>query len=1547
MTHMSAFDSEIAVIGLSGRFPNSRNLEHWWQNLRDGVELVSFFTKEELIATGIDPTQLKDSNYVPAKAILDDIAGFDAPFFGFSPREAEITDPQQRIFLECSHEALETSGYAGERTQGRIGVYAGESVNTYFLGNLYSNRAAVEAVDGFQAMIGNDKDFLSTLVSYKLNLKGPSITVQTACSTSLVAVHLACQSLLNGECDLALAGGVSVKVPQKSGYVYREGSIMSPDGHCRAFDAKAQGTLDGNGVGIVVLKRLSQALADGDNILAVIKGSAINNDGSQKVGYTAPSIEGQSEVIAEALAMAGVTAETISYVEAHGTGTPLGDPIEIAALTRAFRVTSDKRQYCAIGSVKSNLGHLDAAAGVGGLIKTVLQLQHKRLVPSLHYDQANPKIDFANSPFYVNTKLQEWKSEGGPRRAGVSSFGIGGTNAHVVLEEAPERAESGESRLCQLLTVSAKTETALETAAANLAVHLEQATSEKLADVAYTQQVGRAAYKHRRAVVCSSKEQGRAGLRGEVGARVWSGAVDKERQLGFLFPGQGAQYVNMGRELYESEEVFRRELERCSEVLRSQLAIDIREVLYPPPTEEQRAAEQLKETKLTQPVLLAVEWALAQQWLSWGLKPEALAGHSIGEYAAATLAGVMEIEEALRIVAARGRVMQAARRGAMLSVPLGEEEVSIYLRDGVWLAAVNGPQSVVVGGADEQIKDLEEKLERERIKGQRLQTSHAFHTGMMEEALAEFAEIMRTTRLRPPKIRYLSNVSGTWVRPEDATSPHYWVEHARRTVQFSESVKELLKEEAVLLEVGPGNVLGTLVRQQASDTVVVGSLPGQREKLGALAAMVGALGRMWVSGVKLDWRAYWGKEKRHRVSLPTYPFERRRYWIDPAEVRSSRAKTSSPAPSTLHKNPNIAEWFYVPSWRQTPPPGLLTSFHTPGSRLRWLLFVDDCGLGSAMRERLRLQEQEVISVSIGEQFGASNGGAYTLREGNADEHAQLIADLTATGQMPNKIVYLWSLTSNGICNTAKLEQRCFYSLLALAQALGDAGLNDRTDVSVVSNQLHNILGDETIVPEKALLLGPSKVMPQEYPNLTCRSIDVALPSGGEHLDCLAEKLISECRAESQDAVVAYRRNTRWVQAFEQVPLPESVLAPRPIRTRGVYLITGGLGGIGLTIAAHLARTAQARLVLISRGSLPERGDWHSWLETHDEQDSCSRRIRKIREIEQAGGEVLAIAADICNENQMRNVLVQAKSRFGAIHGVIHAAGIAGGGLMQIKKQESAARVLAPKVGGTRILAAALSSTELDFIALCSSVTALQGTIGQVDYTAANCFLDAFAQSGRVLNCVSINWEAWQEVGMAVDTNLPHDLQGLRREELKDAILPGEGAHAFESALRGRVPQLIVSPRPFVVVMPAVRKAGVEQPQLKPISEHAGLHPRPPLQVKYTPARNAVDERLIDIWQKLLGIGPIGIHDSFFDLGGHSLLATQVVSRIRESFKVDLPLRQLFEFTTVAGLSDRIATARSQEQELERVLSELERMTDEEAQQLLASEIAKKSSSTSA
>lgn len=931
---MDSFDraDAIAIIGMAGRFPGARNLDEFWKNLKTGVESISFFSDDEIEASGLDADLLKDPRLVRAAGVLDDVDLFAASFFGFSPREAEITDPQQRLFLECAWEALENAGYDAEKYQGLIGVYAGTSMNTYLL-NLYSNAELVNSIGPLQIGMANDKDFLSTRVSYKLNLKGPSLTVQTACSTSLVAVHIAAQSLLDGQCDMALAGGVSVTLPQKTGYLYQEGGIHSPDGHCRAFDANGGGFVKGNGVGVVILKRLEDALDDRDNIYAIIRGSAINNDGSMKVGYTAPSELGQAEVIASAIAIAGVGPETIGYIEAHGTATPIGDPIEIAALNRVFDSNGDVKLRCAIGSVKTNIGHLDAAAGVASLIKTVLALQHKSLPPSLNFAEPNPRIDFAER-FFVNDKLTDWNAS--PRRAGVSSFGIGGTNAHVVLEEAPVVEPAPAVKPSHLLVLSAKTETALETATDNLTRFLTEHERVNLADVAYTLQLGRKEFAYRRAVTCRDAAEAVSALE-RLDPRLVATALreDSEPAVVFMFSGQGTQYVNMGRELYQLEPVFREHFDLCCAAFEPYLGLDLRAVIYPRGEETAEiaaASEQLKQTYITQPALFAIEYALAKMWMSWGIRPSALFGHSIGEFVAACLAGVFTVEEVTRIVAARGRLMQQMPPGSMLTVPLAEAELRrLLVGKDLSLAVVNGPANCVVAGASEAVEEFERELSDRFVTCRTLETSHAFHSAMMEPVVEPFIAEVRRAKLQPPNTPLISNVTGDWV-VDEVTDPAYWGQHLREAVKFSQGASVLLRGAYAFLEVGPGQSLSTLIRRQtgySTQTVVASSLRHAQENGSDVAHYQKSLGQLWASGVSVNWAALYAGEQRGRVALPSYPFERERYWIDaePGILRGATARrgekrdlgeanegaqTTKSTVRTGHQRPRLKDAFVAP-----------------------------------------------------------------------------------------------------------------------------------------------------------------------------------------------------------------------------------------------------------------------------------------------------------------------------------------------------------------------------------------------------------------------------------------------------------------------------------------------------------------------------------------------------------------------------------------------------------------------------------------------------------
>ena len=888
----------IAVVGMAGRFPGARNIDEFWTNLCNGVESISTFSDAE-IEDELERQIAIDPNYVRARAILDHIDLFDAAFFGFSPREAAIMDPQHRLFLEYAWDALEHAGYNPETYDGSIGVFASTQMSSYLLSNLYPNREVLKSAGLLAIRIANDRDFLPTRVSYKFNLRGPSLCIQTACSSSLVACHIACQNLLDYQCDMALVGGVSINTPQKLGYLYQVGGIYSPDGHCRAFDAQAQGTVTGSGLGVVVLKRLEDALAAGDTIHAVIKGSAVNNDGFLKVGYTAPSVQGQAEVIAAAQAIAGVDPETIHYIEAHGTGTALGDPVEVGALTQVFRQSTNKRGFCAIGSVKSNIGHLDAAAGVASLIKTVLTLKHRFIPPSLNCSDPNPEINFPSTPFYVSTQPTEWQAGNLPRRAGVSSFGVGGTNAHVVLEEAPSQSSSEKVRSRHVLMLSAKTESALEQQTEKLLAHLKQADL-NLADVAFTLHVGRKAFEHRRILVCQDLDEAVQALKARTPQRVFSAVQPvREQAVAFLFPGQGAQYVNMGRELYQTEATFRQTVDRCSESLKPHLGLDLRTVLYPDETQAEAASLQLQQTFITQPALFVVEYALATLWMDWGIHPQSMIGHSIGEYVAACLAGVFSLNDALMLVATRGRLMQNLPSGAMLAVSLTEQEVQPWLDQSLSLAVVNGSAQCVVAGLIESIEAFQAQLTSKGIDCRRLRTSHAFHSAAMEPILQSFAAQVQQVSLQPPQIPYVSNLTGTWITAQEATDPYYWVKHLRQTVRFAEGITTLLQTpDGIALEVGPGRTLTTLIRHHSptATSTLLTSLRHPREPQSDVEFLLTTLGKLWLAGALINWQGFYAAEQRHRLPLPTYPFERQRYWIDPPNKIAERTGRSTPIP---------------------------------------------------------------------------------------------------------------------------------------------------------------------------------------------------------------------------------------------------------------------------------------------------------------------------------------------------------------------------------------------------------------------------------------------------------------------------------------------------------------------------------------------------------------------------------------------------------------------------------------------------------------------------
>ncbi len=1360
--------NDIAVVGMATRVPRARDIEQFWANLRDGVECISDFDDDALADEGVPAVRLRNPNYVKRGGVLDDMEYFDAEFFGFSPKEAAIMDPQHRHFLECAWEALENAGHPPEKFSGPIGVFAGCGMNSYFMFNLLTHRELVDSVGLFLLRhTGNDKDFLSTRLSYLLNLTGPSVNIQNACSTSLVAIHYACQSLLSGECDLALSGGITIEVPHRQGYIYHEGEVLSPDGYCHAFDHRAQGTVFGSGTGVVVLRRLEEAVEDGDHIYAVIKGSAVNNDGSDKVGYLAPSVDGQAAAAIEALAAANVDPETVNYMECHGTGTDMGDPIELSGMTEAFGANTDRTGFCQIGSVKTNIGHLDTAAGVTSFIKASLALHHRQMPPTLNFEAPNPKIDFEASPFRVNVSLRDWERGAAPRRAAVNSLGVGGTNAHAILEEAPQRDMSRKTtRPYQLLLLSARNKSALDDAATRLADHMEASPDVELADIAYTLQAGRREFDVRRVVACQDHEEAAKLLRANDPQRVfthrYSGGTSK---VVFMFPGGGAQYPGMGKDLFEAEPVFREHLDKALHALQEKTGHDFRKLFFAS-KDDAAATEQLRQTSFQLPAIFALEYALAKLWMSYGVEPVAMIGHSLGENTAACLSGVMSFEDALDLVILRGALVERAPGGAMLSVELPEADVLPLLADRLDLASINSPEVSVVSGAVEAIEALEQELKEKGVESKRLRINVAGHSRMLDPILDEFRTFLKTIKLSAPTIPFISNKSGAWITPEQATDPEYWVGHLRNTVRFADGIETLAgTADQVLLEVGPGRALSSLTRQHPKikpDRGVLASLRHPDENVSDVAFFHTVVGRLWGSGVAIDFDSYWEPEPRRRVPLPTYAFRHQKYWFAPVEMRHDD-KANATTPTRLD---SLDDWFWRDVWKQEGVGAPVTQ-DTPRTTL---VFLDDAGVGENVANRFRRAGDTVVTVTRGDRYFKKSDTEYILApEYGADGYNALLRDLVSGGTVPTHIVHLWLVTADEHARAGsnffhRTQEQGFFSLLFLVQALGAEGLTTPVHIDVVSSGMQSVAGEALPYPEKSTVLGPCKVTPREMPGITFKSIDIVLPvkaarrfgrraPQGVSLDTVAELLHRELQAEPDNSIVAHRGGARWVQSYEKCARPSETQKPwAEVREGGVYLITGGLGGLGFVMAEHLARTAKVRLVLLSRSAVPGGDELVDHLSSRNGH-TTTEKMRKIRRLTDLGAEVLPIQVDVTDIEGMRDVVTTVRERFGAIHGVIHSAGVVKDDLIQLKAQAEIDEVFAPKVQGTMVLDEVLAGERLDFFVLFSSTSTVTAPPGQVDYVAANDFLNAFAASrsaSGAANTVAINWGVWHGVGMAAE-----------------------------------------------------------------------------------------------------------------------------------------------------------------------------------------------------
>ncbi|MDJ0733380.1 MAG: amino acid adenylation domain-containing protein [Nostocaceae cyanobacterium] len=1535
-------DEDIAIIGISCRFPGAKNIDEYWQNLREGVESISFLRDEELEID--DKSILRDPNYVKAGSALPDIDLFDARFFGYSAKEAEIMDPQQRVFLESAWSAIENAGYNPETYEGSIGVYAGSGMNTYLINNVHpsrsfsSQRTFLGSAFDLQVRLANGKDFLPTRVSYKLNLNGPSVNVQTACSTSLVAVHMACQSIRNGESDMALAGGVAIGVPQKVGYVYQEDMIFSPDGHCRAFDEQAQGTVFGNGVGIVVLKRLSQALSDGDNIYAVIKGSAINNDGGLKVGYTAPSVEGQAEVIAQALDAAAINADSVSYVEAHGTGTALGDPIEIAGLTQAFRQTTEKTGFCAIGSVKTNIGHLVEAAGVAGLIKTILALKHQQIPPSLHFQQPNPNIDFDNSPFYVNTKLREWERNGTPRRAGISSFGMGGTNCHVVLEEAPDSCRVGilpaseveetgrmpvpqgkmpipqNERTQHIFTLSAKTEEGLRKYADIYVKYLRDVSVNggediSLADICFTANTGRKHFNHRLAVVAQSTAELQQKLAewedeltGVVNHRV------KPAKIAFLFTGQGSQYIDMGRQLYESEPTFRETIDYCDKILRSHLEKPLLEILYPQTAEEDLAAS-INETAYTQPALFAIEYALCQLWQSWGIKPDVVMGHSIGEYVAATVAGVFSLEDGLKLIAQRGRLMQELPQdGEMVALLTSEAKALAAIQpygEDISLAAINGPESVVISGKRSAINAVVATSEAQGIKTKKLTVSHAFHSPLMEPILADFARVAGEVNFGTPKITLISNLTGK-VATDEVTTPQYWCDHIRQPVRFAAGMATMAQQGVdVFLEVGAKPILLAMGRRCLPKHQGIW-LPSLRPQQDNWQQLFSSLAELYVRGIAIDWIGFDDNYQRRRQPLPTYPFQRQRYWIEAPKWY----KNGESIPKNSNENGKVSDnktldtpqeelenWLYQVEWQPQEfsanlSENLLGANGTPSN---WLIFADGQGIGQQLSEKIQSQGGVCTLVFPGKEYQQLGEREFVIAADNPQHFQQLVTALPPV----SRVVHLWSLDipePRHEENLVGFSQLGCGSTLHLVQAL--LGVDGKTPSLWLVTQGTQLIADYPVTGvAQSPLWGMGKAIAVEHPEFNCVRLDLGDCTTEGQVNVLWSEIKHSWGCEDIEDQIAWRDNKRYVPRLSRYHGSEANRKSLGIREDGSYLITGGLGDIGLRVASWLVEKGAKNLVLLGR-SQPK-----------------AAASAKLAEMEQLGVQVEVVQADVSDSEQLTSVFKQIHQTLPPLRGIIHAAGTTDDGILQHLNWQKFAKVLQPKMQGSWNLHCLSADLDLDFFVVFSSIASLLGSAGHGNYVAANSFLDSFAgyRQSKGLSALSVNWAVWSKIGLA-----SRNLQVLDRLQNSGigAITAKQGLQVLEKLLAEQPTNVGFVPINWSLFEEESWSDSAFFKDLKQAS--AQLSPQPKkltirqqlAQIPIGEGRKRLSTHVCSLIAKTLGLKSAEKLDKsarLIDWGLDSLMSIELRNHLQSSLECSLRSTLFFDYPTTEALVEYLAS----------------------------------------
>lgn len=1465
---------EIAIIGMACRLPGAENWRKFWRNLEQGIESIDWLSDEQLRERGVSENALKASHFIRAHAGFKNKSHFDYQFFDYTPEEAAFMNPQHRIFHECVWEALEDSGCNPEHFQGLIGLYAGAGQDLSW--QVHSIVNENNGLDKFTLSQINNKDYLASLVSYKLDLKGPSLSVNTACSTSLVAIHLACRSLLFGEVKVAIAGGISMSMEKKKGYYHEEGMINSADGHCRAFDKKATGTIAGEGSAVVVLKRLKDAMADGDNIYAIVKGSAVNNDGKRKVGYTAPSIDGQAECIRMAHQFSRIDPNTIGYIETHGTATKLGDPIEIEALNMAFNRRKEKT--CAIGSVKTNIGHLDVAAGVTGLIKAALSLRHEKIIPSLHYTSPNPEIDFNGGPFHVNQTLQDWKKTSeNPRRAAVSSFGIGGTNAHVVLEEAPIQQRTAASRSIHLLTLSAKTESSLTRYLEKLHRHLEENPEVDGADMCFTFHTGRRHFDYRTSLVFENTTELHAILAAQRNEKAF---IKKQTDpaIVFMFSGAGSQYLNMGRGLYEVEPSFKEEVDRGFSILKNLTGKDFKAILF-----SSASNTDINDMVFAQPLIFLIEYSLARFMMKLGVIPNYLIGHSIGEYAAACISGIFSYEDGLRLISERGRLMDTQPNGCMVSASVTEEEARKLTQPGISIAAWNGPEQVVFSGNETMMQLFMEKLEKLHISFAKLHARVAGHSAMMDNILDDYRKVIESIPRNAPKIPVISNLTGDRLTDAQALSTDYWVQHLRNTVRFFAGIQTLEKENGrkIFVEVGPGRHLATLLLQQNAPSGPVNSinlLRHPKDEKDDARHFCESLGRMWAWGAKIDWAVYYRGERRKKISLPTYSFEAVTF---PSEVSSEDILSGSTGFKNIVKKNSVNEWFYRIQWRQKiwTPDGLI-----PVEKQNVLAFINDHLLNTELYGELRDRSNSAVFVKPARSFEKLADNLYTVDPQSEGDLNTLFDHLKKAGFVPSHVYHCWMFENDKELNDKDALQFYlsigYWSVMRIVCSLTNTFISGTFHMSVIANGWFCVTGDEKIIPAKATVLGALRVIPKEFPNITCRAIDIDGLTGSS-----TRLLLRELQYASSDLEVALRGKFRYVKSFEKIDA-SFTKEHSTFRTAGTYLITGASGAMGTTFSRYLAEHFQCNLILFSRSEIPNA---------------------EILKLKSQGSKVLTFQCDMTDADSIVNGIRKAEAVFGDIHGVIHTAGVVDfGGIIIHRTPEDDEKVFSPKVFGTQILLNDFRLKKLDFFLNCSAFSASAAPFGEVAYVAANIYQDAVADCGHPqFPVISIQWPKLKEIGAAVKAS-KHLSPEEYELDFKFAITPAETIKVLLHALYLGIPVPLISTfdiERFLALKADLKELAPDNSSKK--SPGGRMKERPHLNSIYTSPETATEKKLAEQMRNFFAIDAIGIDDNFFDLGGDSLKAMMFIKKIKNEFSVSFTLKEFFIKPTIRGIADEI------------------------------------------